>query len=114
VIRPRVVVVEFNHLWGPERSVTVPYDPSFAAEYGPFGADYSGASLAAMVKLGWSKGYRLVACEKYGFNAFFLRNDLAPSLLPAISAADCLAHPRAQFGMKNRLPLIEKKAWSEV
>jgi hypothetical protein len=114
VIQPRVVVVEFNHLWGPKRSVTVPYDPRFTAAYGPHGADYCGASLAAMVTLAAFKGYRLVAYEKYGFNAFFLRKDLAPELLPDINLSECFAHPRAQFGMQNRFPSIAEREWSEV
>jgi len=114
VIRPRVVVLEFNHLWGPERSVTVPYDAHFRAQYNAYGADYCGASLTAMVKLGRAKGYRLIGCEKYGFNAFFLREDLAPGLFREISPAECFNHPRARFGMLNRLPSVVGRDWSEV
>jgi hypothetical protein len=114
VARPRVVVVECNLLWGPERAVTVPYDPEFSAEYGPYGADYCGASLSAMVKLGKAKGYRLVGCEKLGFNAFFLREDLAVEILPSVNPADCFTHPHAQFAMRHRLPNITSKEWVEV
>ncbi len=51
-VRPRVVVTEVNHLWGPEASVTVPYRDDFRAEFTEWGSDYAGASLAAFVKLG--------------------------------------------------------------
>lgn len=70
-ITPRVVVLEYQDIWGPDKSVTIPYQPNFVAEFGEYGPDYCGASLSAFVKLGKEKGYRLVGCNKYGFNAFF-------------------------------------------
>jgi hypothetical protein len=72
---PRLVVVEFNSMFGPSKAVTVPYDPGFDRHQ--YGRVYHGASLAAFVALGRRKNYRLVATEPRGVNAFFLRNDLA-------------------------------------
>lgn len=114
VIQPRVVVIEFNHLWGAGKAVTVPYDPVFQAQMTPYGADYHGASLAAMIKLGRKKGYRFVGCEKYGFNAFFVRDDLGRPFLPEMKAEDCFNHPRAKFGMTQRFPNVAQKKWEEV
>jgi len=114
VVQPRVVVVECNILWGSERSVTVPYNPQFRTQYGPYGSDYSGASLAAMVKLGRAKGYRFVGCEKYGFNAFFVREELAGELLPEANLADCLNHPFAKFAAQSRLPNAIGREWVEI
>jgi hypothetical protein len=75
--QPRVVAIEYNWLFGPERSVTIPYDAEF--EVGAVGTRaYRGASLAALVHLGRRKGYRLVATERV--NAIFLRNDIAPAI----------------------------------
>jgi hypothetical protein len=113
-ISPRVVVLEFNHLWGPTASVTVPYRDDFVAEFTQYGSDYAGASLAAFVKLGRRKGYRLVGTNAIATNAFFLRDDIACDWLPEIDAGVCFDHPRAQFGMKVRLPGVEHKAWVEV
>jgi hypothetical protein len=74
---PRLVAIEYNWLFGPERAVTVPYDSAFDLE--KVGVrSYHGASLAALVDLGRCKGYRLVATERV--NAFFLRNDVAPEI----------------------------------
>lgn len=84
VCTPRVVVLEYNSMFGPDRAVTVPYDPAF--DRGRHHAMYFGASLAAWVALAARKGYRLVAVEPSGINAFFLRHDLAPQI-PAIEAA---------------------------
>jgi hypothetical protein len=69
---PRIVVAEYNALFGPERSVAVPYDVATSGVPG-----YHGASLAAFATVGKRKGYRLVAVEQRGANAFFLRGDVA-------------------------------------
>ena len=41
-----------------------------------------GASLGAFERLAKRRGYRLVGCIQLGFNAFFLRDDLDPTLFP--------------------------------
>jgi hypothetical protein len=93
---PRVVILEYNSMFGPERAVTVPYDEAF--QRSRHHAMYYGASLAAWVKLAARKGYRLVAVEPAGINAFFLRNDLAPH----IPACD----PRTSYRIQERHDLM--------
>lgn len=79
--RPRLVIVEYNPFLGPHRSVAIPYDPQFDRHRFDVPRDaYYGASLPAFVKLGASKGYRLVLVEPRGVNAFFVRDDLAPDI----------------------------------
>jgi hypothetical protein len=73
---PRVLIMEYNSLFGATRAVTLPDAPPPADR--PKG--YFGASLAALEKLARKKGYRLVLCEEAGVNAFFVRNDLAPEI----------------------------------
>jgi hypothetical protein len=81
---PRVVILEYNSMFGAERSVTVPYDAAFDRHARH--TMYYGASLTALTRLSARKGYRLVAVEPAGVNAFFLRNDLAPHI-PACEPA---------------------------
>jgi hypothetical protein len=83
--RPRVLVLEYNSMFGPERAVTIPYDPAFRRRDHRF--CYYGASLAALTRLSARKGYRLVAVEPAGVNAFFLRNDVAPEI-PACAPSE--------------------------
>ena len=109
-IQPRVVVCEAHNVIGPEKSLTVPYDPHFKIET----PDYHGASLAAMTKLARRKGYRLVGTHRYGFNAFFIRNGLAENLLPAASVADCLQHPCAQHARAHNWPKVRHLPWQEI
>ena len=114
IINPRVIVLEFNHLWGAEEAVTVPYNPSFVAEFSEYGSDYAGASLAAFVKLGKEKGYRLVGTNQIATNAFFVRNDIVHDWLPEIDVKTCFEHPRAKFGMQQRFQNIKNKKWEKV
>ena len=73
---PRVLIVEYNALFGPSRAVTLP--AAGLPEHMPKG--YFGASLSALEKKAREKGYRLVHCDTVGVNAFFLRNDVAPQI----------------------------------
>ncbi len=85
-VRPRVVIIEVNASYGPEISCTVPWSPG-DPHHDPYRHHlrgwHHGASLGAMDALGRSKGYRLVAVESSGTNAFFVREDLAVPGLPA-------------------------------
>lgn len=73
VIRPRVVVIEYNATLRPPMSLVVPYDPVRRWD----GTNFFGASLEALVRLGRDKGYRVVGCNYTGVNAFFVREDVA-------------------------------------
>ena len=91
VISPRLVVVEYNDRLGPEAAVTISYDPHFACGGDPE-TFYEGASLAALHKLGRSKGYDLVGCDSAGVNAFFLRQDARHHALPARAVAEAFRY----------------------
>lgn len=112
VVTPRVVVVEFQDFWGPEKAVTVPYDREFKRD--PDCPDYFGASLAAFVKLAKSKGYRLVGCNRYGFNAFFIKDGIGEKHFPEVSPHACLSHPKVGHGERHRLPKVKHREWLDV
>jgi hypothetical protein len=113
---PRVLVLEYNALFGPERRVTIPLGQSLDST--PKG--YGGASLAALTELARRKGFRLVACENAGVNAFFLRDDVA-SHLPGVTPAEAFKPLRSRVDLddaevkadiyaaaeKLRLPLVD-------
>jgi hypothetical protein len=81
--RARIVVVEYNAVFGSERQITVPYDKNFYRTAAHPSNLYFGASLPAMVQLGTDLGYTFVGANSNGVNAFFVRTDL---LTPALSA----------------------------
>jgi hypothetical protein len=76
VISPRIVIVEYNSVLGPELKVTVPYDPNFVRTKAHYSGLYFGSSLAALCDLASKKGYYFIGCNSNGNNAFFIRNDL--------------------------------------
>jgi len=91
VVNPRVVVVEANGKFG-TRSITVPYDANWVydAQAHPH---YHGASLPALTKLAHEKGYRLVGTNRFGYNAFYVRDDIARDLIAAVTIESCRNHP---------------------
>lgn len=82
VATPRIVVVEYNSLFGPSAPATIPYDPAFDRREAHWSWLYAGAGLAALCALGEEKGYAFVGSNCAGNNAFFVRKDVLGSLRP--------------------------------
>jgi hypothetical protein len=80
--QPRIVVVEYNSVFGPDAAVVVPYTPTFYRRTAHHSWLYAGASLAALAHLGEHKGYSLVGSNSAGNNAFFVRRDVLGALRP--------------------------------
>jgi hypothetical protein len=117
VVEPRVVVVEYQDIIGPERAWTVPYKDDFDGWQPPMTdgiPNYFGASLPAFVKLAKRRGYRLVGCNRLGYNAFFVRNGFGDAELPEIPTIQCFKHPKVFAGMRDRFPTIKDFPWVEV
>jgi hypothetical protein len=116
VSSPRVLILEYNSMFGPDRAVTIPYDAKFDRHR--HHSMYYGASLAALTRLNARKGYRLVAVEPAGVNAFFLRHDVAthiPACDPSrayrlLEKYDVLMQKGEdvfRYAAQQRLPLVE-------
>jgi glycosyltransferase involved in cell wall biosynthesis len=76
VVSPRIVVCEYNGIFGSKAAVTVPYEPAFDRRTKHYSWLYGGTSLGALGHLAARKGYTLVGCNAGGNNAFFVRNDV--------------------------------------
>jgi hypothetical protein len=74
VVKPIVVIVEYNSFFGEKRAITIPYHDAFVmdTETRPY---YWGASLKAFCLLGEKMGYYLIGCNSNGNNAYFVRKD---------------------------------------
>lgn len=92
---PRILIVEYNSVFGSERKISVPYDPAFSRRARHFSELYYGASLGALEFIAAKKGYSLVGTESAGVNAFFVRNDLMNHGLRKLAVGE--AHSVAQF-----------------
>lgn len=74
-VTPEIVVVEYNSIFGNERSITVPYKPDFVRTSMHYSNLYFGASLPALHDLGLEKGYMFLGCNKAGNNAYFVKKE---------------------------------------
>ena len=72
-----IVVLEYNSIFGSEKSVTIPYEESFSRGDAHFTNLYYGASLKAYVELLESKDYQFVGTNRPGTNAFFVQTKMA-------------------------------------
>ena len=91
-------------------AVTQPYQHDFVSSED----DFRSASLAAMVKLGKCKGYRLVGTNRFGIDAFFVREGFGEDHLPEVRAEDCAGDPYTQLAQQTRWPKVRDRAWVRV
>lgn len=92
---PRILVVEYNAVFGAERPISIPYTQDFERHARHHSGLYYGASLAAFAHLARKHGYELVGAGSAGVNAFFVRADVLPSSLRPVSVPD--AYRPARF-----------------
>jgi hypothetical protein len=77
VIKPRIVVCEYNSAFGATEKLSSPYSENFQRRKAHYSDLYFGASLAAFRHLGEKKGYDFIGTAAEGVNAFFVRKDLS-------------------------------------
>ena len=112
IVRPRVIVVEINARWPEGVSRTVARDATDAPVFHPeFGMIYGGASLTAFCRVLNEKGYRLIGGNRVGTNAFFLRDDIAPELMPAVPERAVLGCSRAQHVQRQCAAVLSNHPW---
>ena len=76
VVQPRIVVCEYNSVFGCDYPISVPYDAKFQRVEAHHSCLYFGASLPALCHLAEQKGYDFVGSDSTGINAFFVRANL--------------------------------------
>lgn len=77
---PKIVCVEYNSAFGPDRSVTIPYSANFVHDTSSQnGYVYYGVSLKGWKTYFARIGYRFITVDLNGVNAFFVRNDALPA-----------------------------------
>ncbi|MDA7733250.1 hypothetical protein N8841_02050 [Candidatus Pelagibacter sp.] len=73
---PRIIICEFNPVFGNDRKITVPYDPKFYRTKEHHSNLYFGASINALRSLLIKQDYTLVGTGMQGNNAYFIKNSL--------------------------------------
>lgn len=77
IVRPGILIIEYNRNFPHDRPITVPYEPLFDRTQKHESRWYYGTSLGALGLLAKSKQYTFVGVERHKRNAFFVRDDLA-------------------------------------
>ena len=85
--RPIVYVVEFNAVFGLERSISIPYREDFHRTKAHFSNLYWGASLPSFFNILSERGYSLVQINDAFSNAFFVRDDYLSKQFSALSVS---------------------------
>lgn len=85
--RPRILITEYNAVFGSDRAVTVPLDPSFVRSQAHHSNLYFGASLAAYQHFAEQNGYLFVGTNTTGSNAFFVRKDVASPAVERLASS---------------------------
>lgn len=70
--RPKIFVVEYNSVYGPEQSVTIEYEPTFVFTKAHPTHLYYGVSISGWRKFFERYGYRFISVDRNGVNAFFV------------------------------------------
>ena len=81
VVRPIIIVCEYNAVFGDIEPISVPYDPQFIRSEKHHSSLYFGASIAALRLLASRKGYRFVGTNLVGNDSFFVREDYAKTFV---------------------------------
>lgn len=93
-IQPRIVICEYNSLFGATRKVTTIYSDNFVINKAHFSGLYWGASIGAFDYLAKQRGYSLVGSNTAGNNIFFVRDDVLGDL-PTYTPEE--AYVKSQF-----------------
>lgn len=116
MVNPRIICVEYQDIIGPDKALTIPYDPMFNhRRYDCWnGPNYCGASLQAFMHLLKQK-YAFVGCEGLGFNGFFVRRDLLNEHVKEMTdISPCFQISKVVMGMKERWPRTKDMQWVDV
>jgi hypothetical protein len=114
--RPRILITEYNAVFGCDRKVSVPYAPDFQRTRRHFSNLYFGASLPALVELAERKGYSFVGTNSFGSNAFFIRGDVMTNALRPLTAKEgfTMSKFRQSRAKNGRMDFLSGRAQLDV
>lgn len=106
--RPRILIAEYNGVFGMKNPVSVPYQSDFQRTQQHPSNLYYGASLSAFIHLLQGRGYALVGVNSVGSNAFFVRRELLNDVVREVSIEDCYRTScfRESRDVKGRLTFL--------
>lgn len=118
-IRPKIFVVEYNSVFGPDRSLTIEYQDDFSYSKQDSTQLYYGVSLSAWKKLFNQHDYEFITVERNGVNAFFVdRSQFDSDFLKNVNGLEFAENrfQRRKFRMpdEKQFELIETRKFVDV
>lgn len=110
-LKPVILILEYNSLFGLERAITVPYSDSFQRTKSHYSNLYWGASLRALYNLSVKKGYEFIGCNSSGNNAYFILKEYMNNNLKPISLKEgyVMSKFRESRNFKGELTYLDGK-----
>lgn len=117
--RPKIFVVEYNSVFGPERSVTIPYQDDFVFTKAHPTHLYYGVSIAAWRNFFTHYGYHFVTLDRKGVNAFFVdpicfKDAFLNSIKALEFSENTYQYRKFRGGYEIQLPLIGDQELIEI
>lgn len=106
-VSPRILICEYNNIFGASKKVTIPYDAEFFRTEKHYSNLYWGCSIAAFC--GWAEqnGYYYMGSNSAGNNAFFVRKDcISPDRIPGRADIFVESKYRESRNEKGRLTYL--------
>lgn len=103
--RPKICVVEYNSVYGPDSTKTIKYATDFVYSRAHHSELYYGVSIAGWRKFFESQGYQFVTVDRNGVNAFFVD--------PQYFSSDFLNNVNPRFFAENQLQLLKFRSGYE-
>lgn len=113
IVQPRVIVCETQNVIPGDLAITVPYNSNFSRTQSAH-PDFMGASLLAMKTLLAKRGYRLVGSHRYGFNVFFMSDNVGTDYFPEVSIESVLNNAYTKQRHATAWPAVKDLPWMKV
>jgi uncharacterized Zn-finger protein len=88
VIEPIIVIVEYNSIFGKDRTISTIYSDDFFRTKAHHSNLLFGCSIKSLYSLAKTKGYSFIGCNDGGNNAYFIRNDKINDIVKAVNLED--------------------------
>jgi hypothetical protein len=117
--RPKIFVVEYNSVFGPTRSMTIPYYEAFEFTKAHSTQLYYGVSIAAWRKFFSHYGYHFVSVDQKGVNAFFVDPvcfdvDFLKKINGNAFAENVYQYGKFKGSFEKQFSLIENQKFEEI
>ncbi len=97
-LNPSILIMEYNSVFGKDRSITIPYDKTFSRTNAHYSNLYFGASLSALNYMAVKKGYALIGCNLAGNNAYFVKRELLNEKVKEVSIHEAFKESKFREG----------------